>query len=76
MQATIGQQQQQYEANMEFPEEWGGGIQTQTPSIVGYNVWICSGTHIEWLITIHHVESSNKNNHDTITLNTNWQKQH
>ena len=36
-QATIGQQQQQqYEANMEFPEEWGGGIQTQTPSTVGY----------------------------------------
>ena len=31
-----------YDSKMEFPEGWGGGVETKKPSVGG--VWIISGT--------------------------------
>ena len=31
-----------YDSKMEFPEGWGGGVETKKPSVGG--VWIFSGT--------------------------------
>jgi len=50
-----------------FQRGWGGS----NPNTFHGGVWIFSGKCIEWLITLHHVESPNQNNYDGIldTLN-------
>lgn len=45
-----------------FQRGWGGS----NPNTFHGGVWIFSGKCIEWLITLHHVESPDQNNYDGI----------